>query len=146
MKNFAHIFFLVLSLSIISCSYFNKENDDSETPVDYNNSEEIDYSNTTEKSVEDQLDDNEVLAIYKDATYNKRATEYSFTTLDGKDITFNVNHIQAKDDLEPIVPENLLESRVGLKGNPGPNPKWIGRTFILVKDDENEVREVLLKD
>ncbi len=132
-----------LILLTASCEYFNKKTEE-RIPTDYSDKENIDYSeNTTSNNSTFELEDNEVLASFKGAEIKKRATEYEFVDENGKKYLVKVNHIQDKEDLEPIVPESLLKNSPA--GKKVLNIDMVGKDYILVKDIDGIVREVMEK-
>ncbi len=126
--------FLFIFLIASSCEYF-KKNKEEVVPRNYDDTEEIDYTETA--PVEEPLADNEVYGTYDNVRVKSKYTEYDFIGEDGNKFTVTVNHIQDKEGLEPLLPYGMLQ---GDKKSINPNMK--GKTFILVKDLDGAIREV----
>ncbi len=121
-------FILFFCFSLLSCEYFTKKNTEERIPNDYSDQEEIDYTTETKSSTY-ELEENEVFADFNGSKELKGATIYFFEDTDGNKINVRVNDLQDKEDLEPIVPSNLIK----------------GSEYILIKDIEGVVREVMEK-
>lgn len=104
-------------------------------------------SSTTEiKSA--RLDNSKAKTVtYESCAVYAASNEYRFSEKDGNMILVMVSQLPEEKKKKPvIVPDNMLESTEGLEGPPGANPEMVGKEFILIYDENDEVTEIRLMD
>ena len=82
-------------------------------------------------------------AIYERCTVYAGSTDFYFKVNTGEKITIRVSNLP--DEREIIIPDNLVGSG-GEEGPPEANPAMVGKVFLIIYDQEDNVTEIKLKE
>lgn len=94
------------------------------------------------------IDDSKTKTVtYESCAVYAASNEYAFSDKKGEMILLMVSQLpEMKKEKHVKVPDNMLESMEDLEGPPGANPEMVGKEFLLIYDDNDQVIEIRLRD
>ncbi|GAB4398276.1 MAG: hypothetical protein OHK0053_16540 [Microscillaceae bacterium] len=89
------------------------------------------------------LTNKEVKVVYAYCTVYAGSTQYFFKTETGDTIQVSVLNEALEEDGDafpnPKVPNNLVDDSKDLEGVPGENPKMVGKPFLILYNEKDEI-------